>query len=239
MFLLREAQHSGLETELVDNFIERFSQEHLAFNDWVRFKMYTEVRVPEVRRRSDIVIYTAHKKLVNIEFKLHDLDEVLKQAIDHTKWADYSVVCMPANAFHNANMIWMQKFTKHGIGILLYCSGTFVEILKPYYRTYKDGKDRKIRTNVLSRLKNSQMILEVEEAPKDNLPQRSIPLFDGDKLVGNAILKCKKGKVKADIKFNKHWSNDKGKFYLGVNFKGGVGDTKLVESLSVKFKAIF
>jgi len=239
MFLLPENRWIYSEADLVKEFIEKYANRRLAFNDWQRFKTYTEVHVPEIRRRSDVILHTQHKKLVNIEFKLDDLDSVLKQSIDHLKWADYSVVCMPASAFHNAQMRWMTKFAEKGIGILLHVNGTFIEILKAYHNTYSEGKSKVIRTNVLSRLKDPQMILEVKEAPKDNLPQRSIPLFDGDKLVGNAILKCKKGTVKADIKFNKHWKNDKGQFYLGVNFKGGIGDTKLVESLSVKFKAIF
>ena len=240
MFILSENRHIGSEDDLVQLFIEKYSQKHLMFTDWQMFTMYTEVRIPEIGRRSDVVLYTDHKKVINIEFKLTDSAGVFKQAKDHKKWADYSVVCMPANVFSYQTSHWLTQFMKEGIGILLYANGTFIEIMKPYHSTHTGGKDKRIRTNVLSRLNSPEMKLQLDTSENPELPKGMIlPLIQEGKIVGKAKIELGSGGAKAKLIFNKSWKTRDRQFDLKLEFSGEVNEQgqPKVKGLSLNFKA--
>jgi len=114
-------------------------------------KIYREVHVPEIGRISDIIVYFSDRKIFNIECKLFDANEVLKQAKDHLLWADYSYACFPGNIY--LPNYRRKQMIEHGIGLLYYIpeSGLIEGIMAEY--NLKKNKDTLIRRNLLSTLR--------------------------------------------------------------------------------------
>ena len=86
-----------------------------------------------ISKRSDLIIYFSDRKIINIESKLTDTGCVINQAKDHLKWADYSYILIPYNAY-----IGKQDYKTCfdlGIGIILFY---FEKLSKEYYKFYKD-----------------------------------------------------------------------------------------------------
>jgi|GEM_PF-6326744 hypothetical protein len=117
-------------------------------------KTYREVHIPEIGRRSDLIVYFSSRKVFNIECKLFNVEEVVKQAKDHLYWADYSYICFP----HNVYMPNYQKkqILEHGIG-LLYWIPEFGLVESIMAEHNKSKKDKLIRKNVLRKLKKIDM----------------------------------------------------------------------------------
>ena len=112
--------------------------------------VFKEFSVPEINRRSDIVVALGNK-LINVECKLSNYASVLAQAKDHLSWADYSYVCLHYKAFV-PNYI-MHDFIKNGIGVIYWTEKEFIEVLCGYSNTYKNGKKVKnIRDSVNKRI---------------------------------------------------------------------------------------
>lgn len=85
----------------------------------VEIKVFREFRIPEIGRISDHIVYFSNRKIINIECKLVDMDGVIKQAVDHLRWADYSIICFPLD-----NLYVPQKYIKtildKGLGLIYY-----------------------------------------------------------------------------------------------------------------------
>jgi hypothetical protein len=121
----------------------------------MRPNVYTEVGIPSIGRRSDIIARWPDGKMINIECKLDDYGVVIQQARDHLRWADYSYICFYADAYFPARSI--QKLVQMGIGLIYWRPGKqFTEVVQSYYNTYKGGKDKKIRMLVESKLRDKE-----------------------------------------------------------------------------------
>lgn len=116
--------------------------------DRITPKIYREVRIPQIGRISDVIVYITDRKIINIECKLSDYNSVLKQAKDHLSWADYSYVCIPAETYLPAFIL--DDMITHGIGLLFWCPDYFVEVLQS---GYNKKKDKSIRETVMMELK--------------------------------------------------------------------------------------
>lgn len=158
MFRLRENAWTGTEDQMVKLFIEKYKETDLIFgHDFIRGKYYEQVHVPEINRRSDLVI-VAEKRLINIEFKLGDHKCLMKQAEDHMRWADYNYVCVPINFLRIYPVRFVPKLLEKKIGLLACAKGSFVEIFRAKHNTYKAGKEKPIRENVLKKLSGMEPV---------------------------------------------------------------------------------
>lgn len=108
-----------------------------------------EVRIPEVGRISDNVLLINKRRVVNIECKLSDYGGVIRQAEDHLRWCDYSVICLPADGVYMANYYKTELITK-GIGLWYWFRdiGIFEFILPKFNRK----KNLEIRKEVINRI---------------------------------------------------------------------------------------
>jgi hypothetical protein len=117
MPLLRQSQHQNYTEE----WMQKKVCESLALDSTIeraKAVILQEVTIPAVGRRSDIVVYFSQRKVFNIECKLANVDSVLAQALDHYRWANYSYVCMPVDAYITN---WHKtQLMKKGIGLLLF-----------------------------------------------------------------------------------------------------------------------
>ena len=135
--------------EYVIKFLNKyqFEGEHL---DEPRQKViFDEITIPNIGRRSDIIIWITKRILVNIECKLSDYAGVLNQAQDHLRWADYSYICMPAETYIPPYRIG--EMIKHGIGLLRYDNKTKT-VQEPVFAVFNRKKDKIIRELVKKKL---------------------------------------------------------------------------------------
>lgn len=114
-------------------------------------KVYREVHVPEIGRRSDLIVYFSNRKVFNIECKLFDANEVIKQAKDHLFWADYSYVCFPHDVY--IPNYRRKQMLDAGIGLLFWAPN--LGLIEGIMAEHNTGgvKDKIIRQNVLKTLK--------------------------------------------------------------------------------------
>ena len=153
MFLLQKSIFYGSEDDLVKSFIKKCKDETLIFgNNRIKGEYYEQIRVPEIGRVSDLIIKCGDRRLINIEFKLSDHNYVLKQAKDHLYWADYSYICMPIDHLAYLPQGYFLELIKKGIGFIAGNDDTFIQVLRARHNTYKKGKDKQFRLNVLNRL---------------------------------------------------------------------------------------
>lgn len=115
----------------------------------IPFQTLREFQVPEIGRISDHVIYFNKKKIVNIECKLIDVTAVIRQAEDHLRWADYSIICLPADQMMYGPE-YITKCIRLGIGIFFWFRG--IGLFEFVYPKYNRNKNPKIRESVLKRL---------------------------------------------------------------------------------------
>lgn len=152
MFRLPQNTFHGSEDDLVKAFIRMQKPHSLAFSSgWAKGHYYEQVRIPEVRRVSDLIVKCG-RRLINVEFKLSDYDCVLSQAKSHTRWADYSYIAIPINLLAHLPFGYTQRVQDAGVGLIGVSGDTIVEVFKAKYQTYKAGKDREIRNAVKDRL---------------------------------------------------------------------------------------
>lgn len=164
-----------LETQII-HAIER--QDLWEFHLEGKRKIYRQIHLPYVSRRSDIVVYW-RGKYYNVEVKLTAVASVLAQALDHQRWCDYSYICMPADVYmppgHQKIMI------SKGVGLLLFETEhqVLIEAIQAKYNSR--SKDRIImleRTiNILKeidqfnrnkQLKNNQLSIELNKVTRDS-----------------------------------------------------------------------
>jgi hypothetical protein len=91
---------------------------------------------------------------------LTDSRGVLKQAIDHLSWANYSMVCMPHEAYIPNDV--KASMIEKNIGLILYDekTGSFMEAIYPMRSKGKINK--KIRTKVQEKIHNELDVLEFD-----------------------------------------------------------------------------
>ena len=153
MIWLHKNNFKGSEDDLVKSFLRIFKDESFLFGDkYIKGECYEQIRVPEIGRRSDLIIKCGDRRLINIEFKLRDHNYVLKQAKDHLHWADYSYICMPMNHLSFLYQGFFLELIESGIGLMVGNDDTFIQVLRAKHNTYKKGKDKQFRLNVLNRL---------------------------------------------------------------------------------------
>lgn len=140
---------TGSEDDLVKLFIKLNPKIRLISTQKPQY--YQEVTIKQIRRRSDLIIKIP-KRVVNIEFKLHDVDTVIRQAKDHCKWADYSYICMPISSILHRRDLFT-RLIKTNIGLIVGSNTGFYELIGARYNSFKKGKDRSIRDSVLKKLK--------------------------------------------------------------------------------------
>jgi len=151
----------------VADFFADYEYDRLTGYEWQNIKgtVYREVTIPNIGRRSDIIVKINDRKIFNIECKTNDITGVIQQAINHLYWADYSYICVHAKTYiapyHVANMI------KHGLGLMLWQNENqgdkrpeaLVDVFGAELNTYKAGKKQKpLREMVLKRLKKLDLV---------------------------------------------------------------------------------
>ena len=127
---------------------------------WSSAMIYREVSIPNIGRISDIIVKISNRKIVNIECKLTNHQEVFAQAKDHLLWADYSYICLHASALIPAYAI--QNMIDSKIGLLLWTPEIIVEVLLAYYNKNKDKFLRKLVVEKL--LKKQQKLTGSKES---------------------------------------------------------------------------
>ena len=121
-------------------------------------KVYREVTISEIGRRSDIIVQVTPRKIFNIECKISDCRGVLKQAIDHLKWADYSYICIHDKAYIPDDVI--REMLDKGIGLLMWEKGMLME---SFGSRHNKGKDKLIRESVMRTLKKKDSEIEAKK----------------------------------------------------------------------------
>lgn len=153
MFRLEQNRFYGSEDDLVKAFVKLFKDEGLEFGDKLIIgEYYEQVSIPEIGRRSDLIIKCGNSRLINIEFKLVDYSCVFSQATDHMRWADYSYVCLPMNSMRMIPQYFISNLVEKGIGLIVGNGSTFYEVFRARHITYKMGKIKDFRLNVLNRI---------------------------------------------------------------------------------------
>jgi hypothetical protein len=117
-------------------------------NKYITPKVYREVRIPQISRISDVIVFITERRIINIECKLADYSFVLKQAKDHLRWADYSYICFSPERYIPAFIL--DEMIHHGIGLLFWHRDYFVEVLQS---GYNKNKEKTTRDGVLKILK--------------------------------------------------------------------------------------
>jgi len=130
-------------------------------------KTFREVRIPDIGRISDVIVYVTPRKVINIECKTNDVPGVIEQAKDHLKWADYSYICLHALTYIAPKYI--QDMVDLGIGLMLYqddfCGNRpefLADVIGARHNTKKRGKDPELRKRVNEILKKRAAIRTAE-----------------------------------------------------------------------------
>jgi len=115
-------------------------------------EVFREVKIPDIGRISDIIVFVTDRKIINVECKLLDYTTVLEQAKDHLKWCDYSYICLHADAYIPGYITY--KILKAGIGLIAWRKGEKpTEVIQAYWNK---NKDKELRTQVLAILKKKK-----------------------------------------------------------------------------------
>lgn len=136
--------------------------------DYIPPVPFIEISIEQIKRRSDMVLYYSDRKIVNVEFKLKDVDAVIQQAIDHSSWADYSVICIPKGAYiSNFNI---QTMIKHKLGLIIATENDFVEVIYPG-KIKRDKWFKPSRDKIISLAKNKSINENKDEKNKEKNPK--------------------------------------------------------------------
>jgi hypothetical protein len=148
--LPKHNSHGACEYQMQKEVANHCKELTFLLSNWSRVspKVYREVTIPEIGRRSDIIVKVTPRKIFNIECKVVDGRGVLKQAIDHLQWADYSYICIWDKAYIPEDVI--QEMLNKGIGLLLWKEGV---VMEAFGSRHNKNKDKQIRESVLKTLK--------------------------------------------------------------------------------------
>ena len=170
MNLIRKYNVSSLEYDM-QKAVAKYFTEHPFMHqsgyvmDEVDCKVYREVSIPSIRRISDVIVQVTPRKIFNIECKNNDVAGVIKQAVDHLRWVDYSYICLHARTYLPNYEI--RNMLKHGIGLLLWQGENkhwedpsldrpeaLVDVIGAQHNTKKAGHlDPDLRSKVMKKLK--------------------------------------------------------------------------------------
>lgn len=142
MNLIEKYNVSALEDDMQEGvalFFKEYAFTRLKGYVWrdVRAKVFREVTIPGIGRRSDVIVEVTPRKVFNIECKVNDVTGVLKQAKDHLKWADYSYICLHSRTYIPIYQI--KDMIDSGIGLLLWEEGALLDVLNATPNTLKNG----------------------------------------------------------------------------------------------------
>lgn len=127
-----------------------------------------EFRIPEINRISDLVLFVTPRKIFNIECKLTNYTEVLKQAEDHLKWCDYSYICLHADCYIPSYIV--QEMINQGIGLLFWRAGERpVEAIQAHHNSPSDKELRKLLNQ---RIKKKIMESRSVDAAKKHIQKK-------------------------------------------------------------------
>jgi hypothetical protein len=110
-----------------------------------------EVRIPEVHRISDHILYLPYSnpKIINIECKLDAIGCVIEQATDHLKWCDYSIIILPPDRGYLANK-YKTEIIEKGLGLFYWFRGIGIyEFILPKYNR---NKSKELRLEIIKRV---------------------------------------------------------------------------------------
>ena len=142
--------------------------------NWITPKVYREVSIPNIGRRSDLIVHITDRKIINIECKLEDYGEVIYQAKNHAYWANYSYICFWADTYLPNDII--RKCLDLGLGLIIWRPGHFIEVLQAKHQKGKDTGAKAIRKEILKTLKKKDAIStgKKEQSGQLNLTPRTI-----------------------------------------------------------------
>lgn len=131
--------------------------------DYIKAKVYSEIFIPRINRRSDVIVKLSDRKIFNIECKINDVGGVISQAEDHLYWANYSYVCLHAMTYIPSYQI--KEMVEKGIGLMLWQDENIHidpprnSCLMDVFGASKSGKVKKdLRGKVLSTLRKYDVI---------------------------------------------------------------------------------
>lgn len=162
MNILRKVNiHDGIESEMQDDVARLILEDKLWDGEKTR-KLYMEVPVPQVGRRSDIVLSAEKRtKYYNIECKIVDVKKVIEQAKDHLRWANYSYICLKENTYIPQYRI--QELLEFNIGLLLWEPGVIMECVPSGESKYIDMNLRRGVIETINMLEPTDVIREHHE----------------------------------------------------------------------------
>ncbi|MFT7282978.1 MAG: hypothetical protein ACI9DM_002716 [Cyclobacteriaceae bacterium] len=150
MNLLRATQsasyHEDTMQEALANHLELQMQ---GYWPYVGSKVMREVSIPVIRRRSDVVFKVTNRKVFNIECKTNQIGNVLHQAKDHKKWANYSYICLAHDIY--VPMAMFKHLYDEGIG-LIYWHGMANIFIEALHARPSQIIDKSIREQVLEKI---------------------------------------------------------------------------------------
>jgi hypothetical protein len=142
-------------------FVSRLDNDGYNYPVETKHHVFEEFPVSEVHRRSDIVLWISNRKIINIECKLKNIHQALDQAKDHLWWADYSMICMPHDAFipHNQRRIIFEE----GLGLMLWMKDKgLCEAIAPIKSKKKNPRHRKQIVGRLKAMVHEQSHVQLE-----------------------------------------------------------------------------
>lgn len=139
-------------------FRRQVSEYGISFNeDNPDVRVFREVHIPEVKRRSDFVVSLGPRKVVNIECKLIYSQELVNQAMDHLKWAPYSYICIPVWEYVPSFRI--REVANSQLGLIYWTpERKFIEAIPA---DYNKEYDKVLRKTVIDRI-NKRISTEKE-----------------------------------------------------------------------------
>ena len=158
------------------------------YHDLPKPEIYTELHIPEINRRSDILLYfiptffkdpydddyTTRARLVNIECKLTDAQGVIDQAVDYLAFVDYSYVLLPFSGYiPNYRIVEM---VEKGIGLLFWEKET-EKIYELIYAKYNPKRTKEVRDSVIQMLDRKRALKNAEELHKEYLKTQTVINF--------------------------------------------------------------
>lgn len=162
MNLIEKFNISALEDDMQQYVAEYFINHTFdrEYDHWRgrKAKVYREVTIPGIGRRSDVIVRLTDRKIFNIECKINDIGGVMAQAIDHLKWADYSYICVHARTYIPTYEI--REMLTHGIGLMLWDKDILIDVFGASPNTIKKGIKRpELRKKMITILQGKDALI--------------------------------------------------------------------------------
>lgn len=115
-----------------------------------RLHFKSEVRVSEVGRVADFLLYHTDNQLINVEAKCHDFKTVLKQMDDHATYCDYSFAFIPDYAL--TPKWFKEELLKRNMGLIVYNYETKC-VTEVFEAHHNKPQNRELRTKYIQIVK--------------------------------------------------------------------------------------